>query len=602
MACQSLRTGESNLALAGGVNLLLSPAITRSFDRAEAMSPTGRCHAFDARADGFVRGEGCGVVVLKRLSDAQRDGDRVLAVIRGSAVNQDGRSNGLMAPNPAAQMAVLRAAYSNAGVDPRDVDYVEAHGTGTLLGDPIEARALGTVLGRGRAQDSPLLIGAVKSNLGHLEAAAGIAGFIKAVLAVQRAQIPANLGFEAPNPHIPFDHLRLKVVAELTDWPNVDRPRRAGVSSFGFGGTNAHVVLEQPPVQRSTAADVTGMPTRGMSTLIVSGKTPERIASLAGTLADWMGGAGSEVSLSDVAHTLHHHRDRHAKFATVVAADRLQAIAGLRAVADGQAAPGVVGPHEGVCRPGTVFVYSGQGSQWAGMAQRLLTEEPAFAAAVAELEPDFVEQVGFSLLKVLESGESLVGIDRIQPVLVGVQLALTALWESYGVVPDAVIGHSMGEVAAAVTARALTPAEGLRVIATRSRLDVGAVRPGRHGVGGTGCRGRRRPDRWFPGCDGGGSCLAASDGDRRSAGSGGCRHRGGRGAAIGWPASSRSTWPLIIRSSTRCCRSCGWSSRTCRLIRRRFRCSPQRWRPPNPRSTPITGRRICATLCGSARQ
>jgi phthiocerol/phenolphthiocerol synthesis type-I polyketide synthase A len=469
-ACQSLRTGESNLALAGGVNLLLSPAITRSFDRAEAMSATGRCHAFDASADGFVRGEGCGVVVLKRLSDAQRDGDRLLAVIRGSAVNQDGRSNGLMAPNPAAQMAVLRAAYVNAGVDTRDVDYVEAHGTGTLLGDPIEARALGAVLGRGRAQDKPLLIGAVKSNLGHLEAAAGIAGFIKAVLAVQRAHVPANLGFETPNPHIPFDHLRLKVVAKPTDWPSVDRPRRAGVSSFGFGGTNAHVVLEQPPVQPSPGADVTGTATPAVITLIVSGKTPERIASLAETLADWMSGAGSEVSLPDVAHTLHHHRDRHAKFATVAAGDRLQAIAGLRALADGQVALGVVGPHDGVCRPGTVFVYSGQGSQWAGMGQRLLAEEPQFAAAVAELEPDFIEQVGFSLVEVLESGEPVVGIDRIQPVLVGVQLALTALWESYGVVPDAVIGHSMGEVAAAVTARALTPAEGLRVIATRSRL------------------------------------------------------------------------------------------------------------------------------------
>ena len=214
LACQSLRAGDSNLALAAGVNLLLSPAVTRSFDQAEAMSRSGRCHAFDAGADGFVRGEGCGVAVLKRLSDALRDGDRVLAVVRGSAVNQDGRSNGLMAPNPAAQMAVLRAAYANAGVEPREVDYVEAHGTGTLLGDPIEARALGTVLGRGRPEDSPLLIGAVKSNLGHLEAAAGVAGFIKAVLAVQRGRIPANLGFQTPNPHIPFENLRLKVVAE----------------------------------------------------------------------------------------------------------------------------------------------------------------------------------------------------------------------------------------------------------------------------------------------------------------------------------------------------------------------------------------------------
>ena len=302
--------GDSNLALAAGVNLLLSPAVTRSFDQAEAMSRSGQCHAFDASADGFVRGEGCGVAVLKRLSDALRDGDRVLAVVRGSAVNQDGRSNGLMAPNPAAQMAVLRAAYANAGVEPREVDYVEAHGTGTLLGDPIEARALGTVLGRGRPEDSPLLIGAVKSNLGHLEAAAGVAGFLKAVLAVQRGRIPANLGFQTPNPHIPFENLRLKVVAEPTDWLSTGRPRRAGVSSFGFGGTNAHVVLEQGP---DPAPATVAVPRTGaaVSTLVVSGKTPERIASWAGVLADWMAGDGADVALAEVAHTLNHHRAAH---------------------------------------------------------------------------------------------------------------------------------------------------------------------------------------------------------------------------------------------------------------------------------------------------
>ena len=433
LACQSLRTGDSNLAIAAGVNLLLSPAVTRSFDQADAMSPTGRCHAFDASADGFVRGEGCGVAVLKRLTDALRDGDAVLAVVRGSALNQDGRSNGLMAPNPAAQMAVLRAAYANAGVEPRDVDYVEAHGTGTLLGDPIEARGLGTVLGRGRPQSAPLLIGAVKSNLGHLEAAAGIAGFIKAVLAVHRGHIPANLHFENPNPHIPFENLRLKVVAEPTDWPATGRPRRAGVSSFGFGGTNAHVVLEQAP--DPVVVEPVDVPAPAVSTLVVSGKTAERIASWAGVLADWMDGDGAGVPLADIAHTLNHHRARHGKFATVAACDRAQAVAGLRALAAGQPAEGVVGPHEGPCGPGTVFVYSGQGSQWAGMGRRLLADEPVFAAAVAELEPVFVEQVGFSLRQVLASGEPLVGIDRIQPVLVAMQLALTELWRCYGVHP-----------------------------------------------------------------------------------------------------------------------------------------------------------------------
>ena len=466
LACQSLRTGDSELAIAAGVNLLLSPGIFRGFDQAGALSTTGGCHAFDAAADGFVRGEGCGVVVLKRLSDALRDGNRVLAVVRGSALNQDGRSNGLMAPNPAAQSAVLRAAYANAGVPPHEVDYVETHGTGTLLGDPIEARALGTVLGRGRPENSPLLIGAIKSNLGHLEAAAGIAGFIKAVLAVQRGHIPPNLGFQTPNPHIPFDQMRLKVVADQQDWPSVRRPRRAGVSSFGFGGANAHVVIEQGPDAGATPARAEPV----LTSLVVSGKTPDRVASWGAALADWMEDAGAEVALADIAHTLNHHRTRHQNFATVCACDRGEAVAGLRALAAGQAAVGVVGPHEGPCRPGTVFVYSGQGSQWAGMGRQLLSDEPEFAAAVAELEPVFVAQAGFSLQQVLAGGEPITGIDHIQPVLVGMQLALTALWRSYGVEPDAVIGHSMGEVTAAVVAGALTVAEGLQVIATRSRL------------------------------------------------------------------------------------------------------------------------------------
>ena len=476
LACQSLRMGQSELAIAAGVNLILSPVVTRSFDAAEAMSPTGACHSFDAAADGFVRGEGCGVAVLKRLSDALRDGDQVLAVVRGSAVNQDGRSNGLMAPNPAAQAAVLRAACTDAGVPPLEVDYVEAHGTGTLLGDPIEARALGAVYGRGRQPDAPLLAGAVKSNLGHLEAAAGIVGLIKATLAVNRGTIPANLHFETPNSHIPFDQLRLKVVDRETDWPETGHPRRAGVSSFGFGGTNAHIVLEQAP--EMSVPEPAMIPP--VTTLVVSGKSIERMAEMATTLADWMTEAGAHVPLADVAHTLNHHRTHHAAFGTVCAADREEAVVGLRALAAGQPAFGVVGPHSGQCAAGTVFVYSGQGSQWVGMGRQLLADEPSFAAAIDELEPDFVAQLGFSLRNVLADGEPVDGSVRVQSVLFGMQLALTALWRSYGVEPGAVVGHSMGEVCAAVVAGALTPAEGLRVIARRSQLmsqlaDKGAV-------------------------------------------------------------------------------------------------------------------------------
>jgi phthiocerol/phenolphthiocerol synthesis type-I polyketide synthase A len=468
LACQSLRSGECDVALAAGVNVLLSPVVSRSFDVAGVLSVSGGCHSFDAAADGFVRGEGCGVAVLKRLGDAMADGDRVLAVVRGSAVNQDGRSNGLMAPNPAAQMAVLRSACAAAAVDPREVDYVEAHGSGTLLGDPIEARALGAVVGRGRPAEAPLLIGSVKTNVGHLEAAAGIAGFLKAVLAIRFGHLPATLGFSTPNPHIPFEDLGLAVVGQAMAWPQTGRPRRAGVSSFGFGGTNAHVVIEQAPEPAESVEPAQSV--GPVTTLVVGGKSESRVAAMADVLAQWMCGPGAEVGLGDVAHTLNHHRSRQAVFATVCARDRDQAVAGLQALAAGHRCPGVVEPHVRSCGPGTVFVYSGQGSQWAGMGRRLLAEQPAFAVAVEELDPVFVDVVGFSLQEVLQSGAAVVGIASIQPVLVGVQLALTQLWRSHGVVPDAVIGHSMGEVTAAVVAQGLTVAQGLEVIATRSQL------------------------------------------------------------------------------------------------------------------------------------
>ncbi|MBX6769324.1 MAG: polyketide synthase, partial [Actinomadura rubrobrunea] len=247
LAVRALRDGEADVALAGGVNVLLSPTITMTFDQAGGTAADGRCKAFDASADGMVRAEGCGALVLKRLSDALRDGDRVLAVVRGSGVNSDGRSNGLVAPNAEAQKALLREVYAGCGVDPRQVDYVEAHGTGTFLGDPIEAAALGEVLGAGRDPDAPLLIGSVKSNLGHLESAAGAAGLIKTVLALHHRVIPPSIHYKEPNPHIPFDDLRLRVVADETPWPERDRPALAGVSGFGFGGTNAHIVLEEAP-------------------------------------------------------------------------------------------------------------------------------------------------------------------------------------------------------------------------------------------------------------------------------------------------------------------------------------------------------------------
>ena len=464
LACQSLRLRESDLALAGGVSLILRPETQIAMAKWGMLSPNGHCYSFDSRADGFVRGEGCGVIVLKRLTDAVRDGDRVLAVVRGSAVNQDGRSNGLTAPNTIAQQDVIRSALHTANVTAGSVNYIEAHGTGTGLGDPIEFEALADQYGRGDAQCA---LGAVKSNFGHLEAAAGIAGFIKAALSVQRSKIPPNLNFAQWNPAIDHKSTRLFVPTELSPWPAEEGPRRAAISSFGIGGTNAHVVIEQGPEPVPVSPDESPSP---VTTLTISGKTEQRIASWATALADWIAGQGAQVPLADIAHTVNLYRSRHNKIATVSARDRNEVVAGLRALAAGQPTPGVVQAHDVPRGKGTVFLYSGQGSQWAGMGRQLLADEPAFAAAVAELEPDFVAQVGFSLRDVLLAGEPVVGIERIQPVLVGMQLALTALWRSYGVEPDAVIGHSMGEVTAAVVSGALSPADGLKVIATRSKL------------------------------------------------------------------------------------------------------------------------------------
>jgi phthiocerol/phenolphthiocerol synthesis type-I polyketide synthase A len=468
MACQSLRRRESDQALAAGVNMMLSPENSIGTSRWGMLAPDGRCKTFDADADGYVRSEGCGVVVLKRLSDALRDGDSVRAVVRGSAVNQDGASSGQTVPSGPAQQAVVRAALAAARVEPSEIDYIEAHGTGTALGDPIELGALSQVFGE-RNGSAPLVLGSVKTNLGHLESAAGIAGFIKTVLSMQHGYIPRHLHFKQLTPNAVEGASRFTIAAEGMSWPVVGRARRAGVSSFGVSGTNAHLVLEEAATPDPLKTPV-AQPEPVISTLVISAKTPARIASTAAMLADWLDGEGADVPLADVAHTVNHHRTQHKTFATVCARDRAQAVAGLQALAAGESAVGVVGAHEGLCKPGIVFVYSGQGSQWAGMGRQLLADEPTFAAAVEELEPLFVEQLGYSLRQVLAEGQPVAGDARVQPVLMGLQLALTALWRFYGVEPDAVIGHSMGEVTAAVVAGALSPADGLKVIATRSRL------------------------------------------------------------------------------------------------------------------------------------
>ncbi|UQS27201.1 acyltransferase domain-containing protein [Amycolatopsis thermalba] len=444
-AVQSLQRGEIGAALVGGVNLLLSPGITANFAEAGVLAADGRCKPFDAAADGIARGEGCGVVVLKPLRAARRDGDRVLAVIRGSAVNSDGRSNGIAAPNPEAQAALLRDAYAVAGLDPSVVDYVEAHGTGTLLGDPIEAGALKRVLGRNA--DRPLLLGSVKSNLGHLEGAAGITGFIKTVLALSRRRVPASLHYREPNPHIDFDGLR--VVTEPTAWPRYSGVARAGVSAFGFGGTNAHVVLEEWPAT-PRFADVDGP-----HVFAVSDRSADGLRDRAAELARWV--ESSDVPLSAVASTLAHHRDHLPVRAAVVASSRAELAAALREVEPGQGR-----------LDGAVFVFSGYGSQWTGMGRRLLDTEPAFAAEVDRLDAVFRAEAGLSLRDML-TGEPP-DLAATQLALFGMQVALAGLWRAHGVTPAAVLGQSMGEVAAAVVAGALDVADGLRVMTTRARL------------------------------------------------------------------------------------------------------------------------------------
>ncbi|MFI6491572.1 beta-ketoacyl synthase N-terminal-like domain-containing protein [Streptomyces sp. NPDC050564] len=462
-AVRSLLTGESDIALAAGVNVLLTSAVTLGLQRAGALSPVGRCKAFDATADGIVRGEGCGVLVLKPLADAERDGDRVLAVVRSTAVNSDGRSNGLTAPNGEAQRALLTEAHT----DPRTVDYVEAHGTGTPLGDPIEAGALGAVLGAGRDLDQPLLIGSAKTNLGHLEAAAGIAGLIKTVLALQHGEIPPQLHFTRPGRHADLDGLGLRVVTSAEPWPRYSGTATAGVSAFGFGGTNAHVVL----AEHRTSARPFG-PSGQPALLLIDGPTQERVRSYAGELADWLPGA-PRVPDTDLARTLAGRTGRGRRRAAVVTHNRAETAKALRCLAAGEPSPHLVTGEGTPGGPGPVWVFSGYGSQWPGMGRRLLAAEPAFAAAVERLEPLLRWHTGVSLTTSLRTDADPTSPAVVMPVLYGIQLALAELWRSYGLEPAAVIGHSLGEIAASVVSGALDPVTGARIVAVRSRLLAG---------------------------------------------------------------------------------------------------------------------------------
>jgi amino acid adenylation domain-containing protein len=473
-ACRSLWGGESSVALAGGVNVILSPELAANFTKAGFTAPDGRCKAFDARANGYVRGEGVGVVVLKPLAQAVADGDRVYAVIRGSAVNQDGRTNGLSAPSRQAQEAVLRDAYRAAGVSPGAVQYVEAHGTGTFLGDPIEAKALATVLSGGRPAGRPCTLGSVKTNIGHLEAAAGIAGLIKVALALRHRAIPPSLHFVEPNPQIPFDELPIRVATALAEWPDSEGPPLAGVSSFGFGGTNAHVVLEGLPVAAPASGNEDGSAPDDVQLLPLSARSPEALKALARSYQDALGSATFETAWTEFVRAASVGRSHHDHRLAVVARGRDEAVARLGEFLRGEDVPGVAtGRRLSGARARVAFVFSGQGSQWWGMGRGLLTTEPAFREALEACDVAFGRQADWSLLAELAAVESYSRVeepDVAQPVLFALQVALAALWRSWGIMPDAVVGHSLGEVAAAHVAGALGLDDALAVARHRGRL------------------------------------------------------------------------------------------------------------------------------------
>ncbi|MFJ8396952.1 SDR family NAD(P)-dependent oxidoreductase [Streptomyces sp. NPDC094144] len=465
LAAQALRQGECSMALAGGVTVMSTPTTFVEFSRQRGLSPDGTCKSFAASADGTGWGEGAGMLVLERLSDAQRLGHRILGVIRGSAVNQDGASNGLTAPNGPSQERVIRQALANARLAPHEVDAVEAHGTGTRLGDPIEANALLATYGQDRGE--PLRLGSIKSNIGHTQAAAGVAGIIKMLMAMRHAELPATLHVDEPTPHVDWSAGAVELVTEHRAWPEVARPRRAAVSSFGISGTNAHVVLEQGPAPAAAAEPaVAGLP------LVVSAQSAAGLAARGGQLRELL--AATSTDPARIASALA-TRVPHLPFrATVSGADRDELLAGFEALASGSTAPNLVrGTATGAGK--TVFVFPGQGSQWQGMALELLDSSPVFAARLTECERALAPFTDWSLLDVLRGAEDAPGFDRVdvvQPALWAVMVSLAALWRSVGIEPDTVIGHSQGEIAAAAVSGALSLDDAAKVVALRSRAIV----------------------------------------------------------------------------------------------------------------------------------
>ncbi len=466
LACQSLRTQECRMALAGGINLILAPQSTIMTSKWGVMASDGRCKTFDARADGVVRSEGCGIVVLKRLADALKDGDPILALIRGSAVNQDGRSAGLTAPNGQAQQALLRQALKQARIAPAEISYVETHGTGTPLGDPIEVEALATVYGQPSANVQPCVLGALKTNLGHMEAAAGVAGLIKAVLAMRHESIPANLHFQAPNAHFALQQTRLTIPTAAIPWAANGKPRYAGVSSFGLSGTNAHVIIEEPPAPPQLAETAES---RALYLVPLSARSAGALRSLAERYREYLA-SPCAPPLADLAFSAatrrSHHPHRLAISGSCPAALRAQ----LDAFLNGSSLPGLASGVVTPSAPRLAFVFPGQGAQWPGMARQLYREMPPFRAAFEQCAAACRPFLSFSLTDELLAPTQSSAIDVIQPLLFAISVSLSALWQHWGVRPAAVVGHSMGEVAAAYVAGALSLEDAARVICLRSQL------------------------------------------------------------------------------------------------------------------------------------
>ncbi|GHF52643.1 hypothetical protein GCM10010218_37630 [Streptomyces mashuensis] len=485
LAVQALRNGECELALAGGVTVMSTPGTFIEFSRQRGLSTDGRCKAFSADADGFSPAEGVGMLLVERLSDARRNGHPVLAVVRGTAINQDGASNGLTAPNGPSQQRVIRQALANARLSAADVDVVEAHGTGTSLGDPIEAQALLATYGKDRPEDRPLLLGSVKSNIGHAQAAAGVAGVIKMVLAMQHGVLPQSLHISEPTPHVDWSAGAVELLTEAREWPEAGRPRRAGVSSFGFSGTNAHAVLEQAPADEPAAADAEAVPAPadGDAVLpwVLSGRNEAALRGQAERLLAHLAAHG-EQRAADIGFSLATTRTALAQRAVVVGRDRADFVRGLEALAGETGAPNLV---QGSDTGGQgVFLFPGQGSQWVGMAVQLLDASPVFAAAVEECAAALGEFVDWSLVDVLRGVEGAPSMDRVdvvQPVLFAVMVSLARLWRSVGVEPAAVVGHSQGEIAAACVAGVLSLEDAARVVVLRSQA-IGRVLAGAGGM------------------------------------------------------------------------------------------------------------------------